>query len=495
MRYLLGVDIGSFSSKGILLDEEGRIIAMAQRKHEMRVPAPGRAEHDAIEDWWDGFKILTRQLLAESNIDPVDIAAVGCSGIGPCALPVTEDGVPLRPAILYGVDIRAEKEIDELNTELGAEAVLARTGNPLTTQSVGPKIRWLQKHEPEVYARTERIVGCPTFLVHRLTGRWVVDHYGASCYTPFYDLAARTWHVDTVETVCPVDWLPDIAWTTDIVGHVSAEAARETGLAPNTPVIAGTVDAASEAVSVGVRQPGDLMIMYGTTAFFIQVNAKLVTDSRFWAAPFLFENTWSVMGGLATGGGLTQWFRKELTGLEDSDRAFEILAQDAAASPPGANGILTLPYFSGERTPINDPRAKGLIFGLTLAHSRGDVYRGLIEGIGHAIRHNLDTFAEVQPAEHIYAVGGGVKNDVWTQSVSDIAGVRQQVRRHTVGAALGSAFLAGLGAGIFQQDDIESINPAEAEIVPDIANRQGYDADHIAFQTLYRNNRDLMQRS
>jgi len=301
MRYLLGIDIGSYSSKGVLLDESGAIQAMAQRKHDMRVPGPGLAEHDAQQDWWEGFRTLSQRLIRDSGINPAEIAAVGCSGIGPCALPVTEAGMPLRPAILYGVDTRAEAEIEELNAELGVSAVLARTGNPLTTQSVGPKVRWLARHEPDTFRKTARIVGCPTFIVHRLTGRWVVDHYGASCCTPFYDLAAKGWHRETIERICPIDWLPEIAWTTEIVGHVSTEAARETGLAAGTPVIAGTIDAATEAISVGVQKPGDLMIMYGTTAFFIQVNADLVVDSSFWAAPFLFENSWSIMGGLATG--------------------------------------------------------------------------------------------------------------------------------------------------------------------------------------------------
>lgn len=495
MSHVLGIDIGSYSSKGVLLDESGSIRAMAQRKHDMRVPGPGLAEHDALQDWWEGFRTLSRRLILDSGISPAAIAAIGCSGIGPCALPVTEAGEPLRAAILYGVDTRAEAEIEELKAELGAPAVLARTGNPLTTQSVGPKVRWLAKHEPDTFRKTARIVGCPTFVVHRLTGRWVVDHYGASCYTPFYDLAAQDWHRETIERICPVDWLPEIASTTEIIGHVSREAARETGLAAGTPVIAGTIDAASEAISVGVQKPGDLMIMYGTTAFFIQVNADLVVDSRFWAAPFLFENTWSVMGGLATGGGLTQWFRKEMTGFSDEDSSFRTLMEEAFKSPPGANGILMLPYFSGERTPINDPQAKGLIFGLTLAHRRGDIYRALIEGVGHAIRHNLDGFAEIQPARSIYAAGGGVQNPLWTQCVSDIAGVRQNVRRQTVGAALGSAFLAGIGCGMFEREDIDRINPIVSQIAPNEANRRRYEADHAAFKALYVNNRATMRRS
>jgi xylulokinase len=492
MRHLLGVDIGSFSAKGVVLDEEGSIIATAQRKHEMRVPGPGLAEHDAEADWWDGFRLLSRRLIDDAGIDPVTIAAVGTSGIGPCALPIDGAGRPIRPAILYGVDTRASREIAELDELLGADRVFERTGNPLTAQSVGPKIRWLQRHEPDVCARTRRIVGCPTFLVYRLTGRHVVDHYGASCYTPCYDLATRGWANDLLEGVCPVDWLPEIGWTTDIAGTVTTDAAAATGLAAGTPVIVGTIDAAAEAISVGVGSPGDLMIMYGTTAFFIQVNDRPAVDRRCWAAPFLFPEGWVTMGGIATGGALTEWFRSEFAQLGNEASAFERLVEEAAVSPPGANGLIVLPYFSGERTPINNPLAKGMFFGLTLAHHRGDLYRAVIEGIGHAVRHNLDTFAEVAPARRVYAVGGGVKNPLWTQCVSDISGVVQAVRTHTIGASLGSAFLAGVGACVFDRDDIETINPVRSVVSPRAELRDRYDADHAAYLMLYERTRDLM---
>lgn len=492
MHYLLGIDIGSFSAKGVLLDENGRVVASAQRPHEMRVPAPGLAEHDADADWWGGFRELSRRLVAEAGIDAHAIAAVAASGIGPCVLPVDGAGRPLRPAILYGIDTRASREIVELEAELGAERVLARTGNALTTQSVGPKIAWLRRHEPDVYARTARIVGCPTFLVHRLTGRYVVDHYGASCYTPCYDLATRAWAPDLFGSIAPAGWLPEIGWTTDIAGRVTHAAAAETGLAEGTPVIVGTIDAAAEATSVGVSSPGDLMIMYGTTAFFIQVNDRLAVDRRCWAAPYLFPDGWATMGGIATGGALTEWFRSEVAGMAGEADAHARLIEEAALSPPGANGLIVLPYFSGERTPINDPAAKGMIFGLTLAHRRGDLYRAVIEGIGHAVRHNLDTFAEVAPARRAYAVGGGVRNPLWTQAVSDIAGIEQTVRSHTIGAALGSAFLAGIGAGLFERADIERINPVRSVVAPRAGFRERYDADHAAYLDLYRKTRDLM---
>jgi xylulokinase len=326
MRYLLGVDIGSYSSKGVLLDEKGEITAVAQRKHEMQVPGSGLAEQDAEQDWWAGFCELAKQLIAQSGIDPANIAAVACSGIGPCVLPIGKDNEPLRTAILYGIDTRAQLEIEELNKELGEQRIFDQCGNALTTQSVGPKIRWLAKNEPEIYAKTRKIVGCSSYLVFKLTGRWVVDHYSASCYTPCYDLATLGWDTEKTSPICPVEWLPDIIWTSEIAGTINDAAAAATGLKAGTPVIAGTIDSASEAVSVGVQSPGDLMIMYGTTAFFIQVNRELSIDTRCWAAPFLFPGTWSTMGGLATAGALTHWFRDRIMQTPDDEAFFGNMA-------------------------------------------------------------------------------------------------------------------------------------------------------------------------
>lgn len=494
MNYLLGIDIGSYSAKGVLLDETGTTVATLQRPHKMLVPQQGHAEHDPEETWWNGFAELSQGLLSASGIAPGDIAAIGCSGIGPCMLPVDASGTPLRSAILYGIDTRAYAEIAELDALFGADEVFERCGNALTTQSVGPKIRWFEKHQPDLFRATRKIVGCSSYIVHKLTSNWVVDHYSASTATPCYDLRNMSWNREWTEEICPADWMPEPAWSSDIAGKVTAEAAARTGLAEGTPVIAGTIDAAAEALSVGVRSPGDLMIMYGTTVFFIQINAAPSIDKRYWAAPGLYPGSWAVMGGLATGGALTHWFRDNLLEQDGDDEFFARMAREAGKSPPGANGLIMLPYFSGERTPVNDPHASGMIFGLTLHHRQRDLYRALLEGIAHAVRHNLDTFAEAGRAQRIYAVGGGTQNDLWLQSVSDVSGVTQIVRQNTTGAALGSAFLAGIGAGLFAMNDIERINPVRRNVEPDLALSGKYDSDHRIYLDLYRRNSDLMRK-
>jgi xylulokinase len=490
--YLLGVDIGSYSAKGALLSNSGEVVAIAVQPHDMRVPGPGLAEHDADQDWWGGFCSVARQLLEKTGIDPKQIASVGCSGIGPCMLPVDAEGRALRQAVLYGVDTRSKDEIIELTQRYGAEFIMRHSGMPLTTQAVGPKVLWLARNEPEVFARAARIVGCPTYLVQRLTGSCVVDHYGAANYVPFYDVEKLAWDEDQTRDICSPDLLPEARWTSDIAGHVHEAAARETGLAVGTPVIVGTVDAAAEATSVGVLGHGDLMAMYGTSVFFIQVVPELRRDERRWSAPYLFPGTWAAMGAVSTGGALTHWFRRELTQMDDRDAGFAVLQAEAEQRPPGSNGLITLPYFSGERTPLNDPLARGMFFGLNLTHTRADMYRSLLEGVAHATRHNLDMLEEGFPAAAIYAVGGGVNNALWMQASVDIANKAQRVRQHTVGAAMGSAFLAGIGVGVFQRSDIERINPVERDIRPQAAVQAQYQRDHRVYLELYRATRHLM---
>lgn len=492
MKHFLGVDIGTFETKGVLADETGRVVAQAARPHKMLVPQPGWAEHRPIEDWWGDFVFVTRKLLAESRIDPKSIRAVGPSAIGPCLLAVDADGAPLGNAILYGVDTRASAEIAALNARIGPDAILDRCGNALTSQSVGPKILWLKNNRPDVFSRAEKLVTSTSFLVHRLTGRWCIDRYSAANTSPLYDAGTQGYAFDLAPDLCRPEQLPDLLWTTDIAGAVTQAAAEETGLAAGTPVIAGTIDAAAEALSVGVLSPGDMMLMYGSTVFVIALTENRVRDKRLWYAPWLFPGSHASMAGLATSGTLTHWFRDQFC-RELGDDAFAKLAQEAAASPPGAKGLLVLPYFSGERTPIHDPNAKGMVFGLDLTHGRGDLFRAVLEGVAHATAHAIDAFREAgAPPKTAYAVGGGTRNAVWLQATSDISGLPQTLRRQTVGASLGDAFLAAVAVGDAKPGDIASWNPTERVAEPDQARRELYARQSAIFRALYARTKDLM---
>ncbi len=389
MNATLGIDIGTYESKGVLVDAEGRVLASAARPHDLIVPRAGWAEHRADEDWWADFVWLSRKLLADSRLDPSDVKAVGASAIGPCMLPVDADGAPLTNAVLYGVDTRAAREIEDLTASLGADRILSHSGNALTSQAVGPKILWLKRNRPDIYAKTRMFLNSTSFLVHRLTGRFVTDHYSASSVAPLYDIESQSWSAALASDITALERLPEIAWTAEIAGTVTRRAAEQTGLAFGTPVIVGTIDAAAEAISVGVLDPGELMLMYGSTIFTIRIGSELIRDPRLWHAPWLFADRYASMAGLATSGTLTHWFADQLARDLRPEAAMAALAAEGETSPPGANGLVFLPYFSGERTPLHDPNAKGAILGLTLAHTRADIYRAALEGIAFATRRHL----------------------------------------------------------------------------------------------------------
>jgi xylulokinase len=463
----LGIDIGTFESKGVLVDTAtGRIVAEARHPHRMQVPRPGWAEHDPEGDWWGDTVRLCRALLASPGVRAGDIAAVAISAIGPCMVAVDADGAALTPGVLYGVDTRATAEVADLTARIGTDVLLARCGNALTSQSVGPKILWLKRHRPEAFARAATIMTSTSFVVMRLTGARVIDHYTAANYAPLYDVGRMDWVTDLDDTVGS-DRLPRLMWATDIAGHVTAAAAAETGLRAGTLVTCGTIDAAAEAVSAGVAAPGDMMVMYGSTIFVILVTAAPMRDARLWYAPWLFPGQHASMAGLATSGTLTHWVRDQMARDLPPEEAFARLAEEAAASPPGANGLLALPYFSGERTPIHDPQARGALFGLNLTHTRGDIMRAVLEGIAMGTAHVVETYREAgQTPTRVLAVGGGTRNAVWLQATSDFAGLAQDVPRVTVGASFGDAWLAALGVGAAAAGDMARWNPVAHHIRP-----------------------------
>ena len=489
LGYTLGIDIGTFESKGVIVDDQGQIIAQAARPHKMIVPQPGWAEHRAVEDWWGDFVYLAKTLLATSKVDPKSIRAVATSAIGPCMLPVDADGTPLMNGVLYGVDTRASAEIALLNAQMGEDAILARCGNALTSQSVGPKILWFARNHPDLWGKTAKILTSTSYITYRLTGEMVIDHHTAASFSPLYDLAAQDWCVD-LAGICRHDQLPRLMWSTEIAGNITAQAALETGLAAGTPVTCGTIDAAAEAVSVGVQTPGDMMIMYGSTIFIIQITDHRLADTRLWQTPWLFPGQYSAMAGLATSGTLTHWMRDQFARDLPAVTAFATLTAEADASPPGANGLICLPHFSGERTPLHNPQAKGAFFGLNLTHTRGDLYRAAVEGIAAATRHITDTYADAgaKPAR-VLAVGGGTKNRPWLQATSDMTGLDQTLCRVVTGASFGNAFLASMAVGQAKLSDMAHWNPA-TEVIH-ATHHAAYARQYPLFRRLYEATKDI----
>lgn len=492
---LLGIDVGTYSSKGVLVTPEGNVLKQHVVEHKMDIPRPGWAEQDADGVWWHDVKAICRDLLDGSPYRGNDVAGVAVSAIGPCLLPLDVSGRPLRKGILYGVDTRAGEEIDILNQELGEETIFKFSGMALTSQAIGPKILWLKRNESEVWGRTRHLTTASAYLVYRLTGKHVMDRHTASHYMPLIDVETLEWSDKFANAIAPLELLPRLAWSDEKAGEVSKEAFAETGLAPGTPVAVGTVDALSEAISVGVVEPGDLMIMYGSTTFFILVLDEPVPDPRTWTTAGAFKGQYALAAGMATTGSLTRWFRDEFAKDLPEEEAYSTLFARANRIPAGSDGLIMLPYFSGERTPINDSKARGVIAGLTLSHTRDHIFRAMLESVAYGTRHNLETFREMgAPIKRVVAVGGGTKSDTWVQIVSNVAGVPQVVPRQTIGASYGDAFLAGLASGKLQRSDLAAWVSEARMTRPDAQMRSQYDEAFINFKELYLATRRVVHK-
>ncbi|MFC7942018.1 FGGY-family carbohydrate kinase [Microbacterium oxydans] len=485
MRCTLGVDIGTSSSKGVLVGVDGTIIASTSRAHEVRRPHTGWVEMDG-DVWWDEFVSISRELL--ETVPDAEVVGVGVSGMGPCILLADEDDRPVRPAILYGVDTRSTAQIDRMTADLGIEEITRVGGSTLTSQAGGPKIAWIGDEEPEALARARRLFMPASWLTRNLTGAYVLDHQSASQVSPFYDIEAESWYGPWWELYAGGIEQPALLWAGDLAGEVTAAAAVATGIPAGTPVITGSIDAWTEAVSVGAHEVGDLMLMYGTTMFLVATGAETLRTPSMWTTAGAFAGTRNLAGGLSTSGALTAWL-KDLTGAD-----YPELLAEAELSPPGARGLLVLPYFAGERTPIQDPDARGVIAGLTLEHTRGDLYRAALEATALGVRHNVETMrAAGADIRRIVAVGGGTQGRLWLQVVSDVTGLVQEVPQTTIGASYGAAFLAATAiAAPDATPVITDWNPVAETIRPDEALRPAYDDLFDRYVRLYADSKDVV---
>lgn len=439
------------------------------------------------EVWWQELQDIVVELTADLKSpgpgEHTEVAAVGVSGMGPCVVLADEHGKPVRPGILYGVDSRAQEQIEALDAELGRERIRQRCGSALSSQAAGPKIRWVREHEPEAYAAACRFFMPASYLAYKLTGAYVLDHHSASQSTPLYDPRAQNWIGEWAEVLAPGIELPRLQWAGELAGRTTESIA---GIPAGTPVITGTIDAWAEGYSAGAHRPGDLMLMYGTTMFLISTVAQPLTSEFMWGTVGVLPGTHCLAGGMATSGAITGWVR-ELTGVD-----YPELIQEAAISPPGANGLLLLPYFAGERTPVQDPDARGVIAGLTLNHTRGDIYRAVLEATAFGVRHNVEVMRKAgAEITRVVAVGGGTQSALWPQIVSDVTGLPQIIPSITIGASYG---VAALAAGTVTEVNVDSWNPPKQVCEPDPQAAEHYNALYPLYLELYPATREIVHK-
>jgi xylulokinase len=490
---LLGIDIGTFASKGVACLPDGEVVAEARLAHGISTPAPGHVEQDADAIWWHDLVGLCRQLV-DTIGSAYRITAVSVTTCGPCLLPVDGAGRPLRPGILYGVDVRATAQIAALEARAGRRAIRALGRMDLTSQSVGPKIGWLAEHEPATYAQTARFHTATSYLVFRLTKAEAIDRHQACYFSPFYSARHGDWDLRHGAGLDLGRRLPPIRWTTEIAGVVSTEAAALTSLPVGTPVLVGTSDGPTEAASVGALRPGIAALTYGSTMAVTTFGDVPRSPRGLWDSEGILPGRRSIGGGLSTSGAVTSWLRREFARelpqatSDEIAAAHAALTREAAASRVGANGLMFLPYLSGERTPFADPLARGTIAGLALGHTRGDVSRAILEGIAFGVRHLFTALAAAGvAADRIRVTGGGTRDRLAMQIVSDVTRRTQEVPAVTIGAAYGAAYLAALATGHSdERDQADGWVKITDRIVPDPQTADDYEPLYDLFRRLYR---------
>jgi len=444
---VLGVDISTTATKAVLQDAEGAVKAVGTSAYPYETPRPLWSEQDPAL-WWDATGIAVRAALDAAGADATAVEAVGLTGQmhGLVALDARDE--VLRPAILWN-DQRTGAECDAIREIVGRRRLIATTGNDALPGFTAPKLLWLQRHEPEVWHSIAHVL-LPKDLVRlRLTGEHAVDKADGSG-TILFDLAARDWSSEIVDALgIEHRWLPQTYEGSAVTGTITGAAASSTGLRVGTPVIAGGGDQAAAAVGVGSIAPGVSSLSLGTSGVLFTTTEEptFEPDGRLHAFCHALPSRWHLMGVMLSAAGSLRWFRDALApGL-----AFEELVEEAAEAPPASDGLLFLPYLTGERTPHPDPLARGAFVGLTVNHGRAHLTRAVLEGVAFGMRDSLELIraAGLPPSKEIRATGGGIRSGLWRQILADVLGAAVVTTSNAEGAAQGAATLAAVGAGWF----------------------------------------------
>ncbi|MEM2041636.1 MAG: FGGY family carbohydrate kinase [Nitrososphaerota archaeon] len=494
------MDIGTFSSKGVITNSDGDILAEQYLDHEINIIRPNWVEQDPEKCYWQEFKFIIRSLIKKSKIDPREVLGVGISSLSPVLIALNRRGEVIRPAIIY-MDRRAWKESLFMRERLGVEGVVKVSGNAPDPYFAGYKVLWLMHNEPKTYAKTWKILNADKFIIFRLTDRIIIDKSTAVLYAPFYDINQNKWSHEVAKiTDANLDVFPgEIVEPSAVVGEITHRASIETGLCIGTKVIAGGPDAIVSSYSAGMVNVGESAFMYGTTGCWFLVTDKPIIEprGRLVFAPHVVPRMNLLCGIMVSTGALLKWFMdnfKSILNITNKSKILEKLDQLAAGISPGSEGLIVLPYFMGERTPIWDVNAKGVIFGLTLRHSWKNIYRALLEAAGYGLKNHIEIAKSIGcEAKNIFAVNGGAKSKIWRQIVSDIIGLPQLYSKKQLGAPFGDAYLAGIGVDIFKKfEDIKKFQGEVEVTMPNPVNYNIYCKYYELYKQLYSKTKEIM---
>ncbi|MCE5240119.1 xylulokinase [bacterium] len=491
MPYLLGIDVGTTGAKTIVVDHRGKLKARVTVEYPLYSPQPGWSEQEP-EDWWQATAESIRRVLTESGVSADRIVGVGLSGQMHGSVFLDVSGQVIRRALLWN-DQRTAEQCAWITDKVGRRTIVSETCNPVLTGFQAPKIIWLRDHEPRQYERIAQVLLPKDYVRYRLTGEYATEVSDASG-TALFNVPQRRWSEAILSKLnLPREWFPRVYESPDVTGAITADVAALTGLRAGTPVVGGGGDQAAGGVGNGIVEPGAVSCTTGTSGVVFAyldepaMDAKLRTHTFCHAVP----GKWHVMGVMLAAGGSLRWLRDTLFAAESAvagqlDRdPYELMTAEAATAPVGSEGLIFLPYLTGERTPYPDPNARGVLFGLSLRHTKRHLARAVLEGVAYGLRDSFDLIAALGvDMPQVRASGGGARSELWRQIQADVSQREMSVINVDEGAAFGAALLAGVGAGVYA--DVVSACRQTIRVVHALTPRAEAVATYEGYYQLYR---------
>lgn len=491
MPYLLGIDVGTSGTKTIIVDQRGKLIARATVEYPVYSPQPGWSEQDP-QDWWQATVESIRQVLTQSGISADRIAGIGLSGQMHGSVFLDANGEVIRRALLWN-DQRTAGQCAWITRRVGRKVVHEETCNPVLTGFQAPKIIWLRDNEPQHYERLAQVLLPKDYIRFRLTGEYATEVSDASG-TALFNVPERRWSTVIFDKLdLPAEWFPRVYESPEVTGGVTPAVAALTGLKAGTPVVGGGGDQAAGGVGNGIVEPGAVSCTTGTSGVVFAhldqpaMDEKLRTHTFCHAVP----GKWHVMGVMLAAGGSLRWLRDTMFSEEQAVAAqlgsdpYELMTAEAATAPTGSEGLVFLPYLTGERTPYPDPDARGVFFGLSLRHHKRHLARAVLEGVAFGLRDSFELIAALgTEMPQVRASGGGARSRLWRQIQADVANREMSVINVDEGAAFGAALLAGVGAGVYP--DVVTACRQTIRVVDTLAPQPAAVELYEQYYTLYR---------